>query len=79
MQSTVFFSFNSLQQTVHFLCVTHIRNPKETVSKTFVNHVEQNVLVTGINCSAFNWDIWTLTDSKLELWQEVTNNIAQIK
>jgi len=54
MQSTVFFSFNYMPQKVHFLCVTHTCNPKETMSKTFVNHVERNVLLTGINCSAFN-------------------------
>jgi len=49
------------------------------LSNAFVNHIEQNLLLTGINCSAFNWNMWTLTHNKLELWPEMTNNITQIK
>jgi len=33
IQSTVFCSFIYMQRTVHFLCVTHIRNPKEPCLK----------------------------------------------
>jgi hypothetical protein len=36
-----------------FMCDT-IWNSKETVLNVYVNHSEQDLLLTGINCSAFS-------------------------